>query len=76
LFDWMFRLHIMDYGDDEDVSNWLLFFIASLGFFAAFSGLVLTYFKVIKPIIISHKKSRDRVKKSRKYNSLYSGDKS
>jgi uncharacterized iron-regulated membrane protein len=76
LFDWMFRLHIMDYGDDEDVSNWLLFFIASLGFFAAFSGLVLTYFKVIKPIIISRKKSRDKVKKSRKDNSLSFGDKS
>lgn len=75
LFDWMFRLHIMDYGDDEDVSNWLLFFIASLGFFAVFSGLVLTYFKVIKPKIISRRKSRDSAKKSRRDNSLSFGDK-
>lgn len=76
LFDWMFRLHIMDYGDDEDVSNWLLFFIASFAFFAAFSGLVLTYFKVAKPIIISRKKSRDSAKKVQQENRLSYGDKS
>jgi hypothetical protein len=69
LFDWMFRLHIMDYGDDEDVSNWLLFFIASLGLFAVFSGLVLSYFKVIKPIIISRRKNRDRAKKAQQKTS-------
>jgi uncharacterized iron-regulated membrane protein len=58
IFDWMFRLHIMDYGDDQDPSNWLLFFIASLAFFAVLSGLVLTYFKVIKPMISSGKKTQ------------------
>ncbi|MFT6193149.1 MAG: putative iron-regulated membrane protein [Cognaticolwellia sp.] len=76
LFDWMFRLHIMDYGDDEDVSNWLLFFITLLGFFAVFSGLVLTYFKVIKPIIISGRKNRDKAKKMQQNNNLSFGDKS
>ncbi|TWX67476.1 PepSY domain-containing protein [Colwellia sp. C1TZA3] len=76
LFDWMFRLHIMDYGDDEDVSNWLLFFITSLAFFAVFSGLILTYFKVIKPIIISGRKNRDSAKKVRRKKTLSFGDKS
>lgn len=59
LFDWMFRFHIMDYGDDEDVSNWLLFAIALLALFATFSGLVLTYFKMIKPLINARKKAKN-----------------
>jgi uncharacterized iron-regulated membrane protein len=48
LFDWMFRFHIMDYGDAEDASNSLLFYFALLGVLASFTGLVLMYFKVIK----------------------------
>jgi len=81
LFDWMFRLHIMDYGDDADASNWLLFIIASLAVFAAFSGLVLTYFKVIKPITKQkfkpRKKSSDAdntIKLSQQNKTLSSGE--
>ncbi|MEH6595570.1 MAG: PepSY-associated TM helix domain-containing protein [Colwellia polaris] len=55
IFDWMFRLHIMDYGDEENAGNWLLFFIAILAIFAVFSGLVLTYFKAIKPRLNTRK---------------------
>ena len=60
LFDWMFRFHIMDYGDDADASNWLLFIVALFAVFAAFSGLVLTYFKVIKPITKQKFKPREK----------------
>jgi hypothetical protein len=81
LFDWMFRLHIMDYGDDADASNWLLFIVALLAVFAAFSGLVLTYFKVIKPITKQkfkpRKKSSDAdntIKLSQQNKTLSSGE--
>lgn len=70
LFDWMFRFHIMDYGDDEDTSNWLLFFIASFALLAALSGLMLTYFKVIKPIINSRNKRGNKRQKNQRYNQL------
>ena len=56
LFDWMFRFHVMDYDDGENVSNWFLFIIALLAQFAVLSGLVLTYFKVIKPAFTNNKK--------------------
>lgn len=56
LFDWMFRFHVMDYDDGGNVSNWFLFIIALLAQFAALSGLVLTYFKVIKPAFNNNKK--------------------
>ena len=55
LFDWMFRFHVMDYDDGENVSNWLLFVFALLAVFATCSGLVLSYFKVIKPLINKRK---------------------
>jgi uncharacterized iron-regulated membrane protein len=64
LFDWMFRFHVMDYDDGENVSNWFLFIIAVLALFAALSGLVLTYFKVIKPIITKPKHQRKMHEKS------------
>ncbi|MFT5521391.1 MAG: Cu(I)/Ag(I) efflux system membrane protein CusA/SilA [Enterobacterales bacterium] len=48
LFDWMFRFHVMDYTEEEDVHNYLLFFIASFGLAACLSGLVLVYFRVFK----------------------------
>ena len=70
LFDWMFRFHIMDYGDDEDTSNWLLFFIASFALLAALSGLMLTYFKVIKPIINSRNKRGNKRQKNLRDNQL------
>jgi hypothetical protein len=48
LFDWMFRFHVMDYTEEENVHNYLLFFIVSLGLAACLSGLVLVYFRVFK----------------------------
>lgn len=47
LFDWMFRFHIADYQDGEP-DNLLLFLLSILGLFAALTGLVLTYYRVIK----------------------------
>ena len=64
LFDWMFRFHVMDYDDGENVGNWFLFLIASLALFAALSGLILTYFKVIKPAI-DKRQRKNRDKKSK-----------
>lgn len=75
IFDWMFRLHIMDYGDEEDASNWLLFFIASLAVFAVISGLVLTYFKAIKPRLKA-RKSADKSSRKRPDSQPAVGDKS
>ncbi|MBE1287073.1 MAG: PepSY domain-containing protein [Alteromonadaceae bacterium] len=49
LFDWMWRFHIMDYDDGENVSNWFLFLVATLGLLAALAGAVLTYFRVLSP---------------------------
>ena len=48
LFDWMFRFHIMDYGDAEEIDNMLLFWITLFGIAACILGLVLTYFRVFK----------------------------
>ncbi len=48
LFDWMFRFHVMDYDDGENIENALLFCFALFGIVAAISGLVLTYFRVFK----------------------------
>lgn len=49
LFDWMWRFHIMDYDDGENVSNWFLLLVASLGLLAALAGAVLTYYRVAAP---------------------------
>lgn len=45
LFDWMWRFHIMDYDDGENVANWFLLVVALLGCLAALTGAVLTYFR-------------------------------
>lgn len=47
LFDWMFRFHIADYQDGEP-DNLLLLWFSILGLFAALTGFVLTYYRVIK----------------------------
>jgi len=47
LFDWMFRFHVADY-EDGAPENKLLFWFSMLGILAAVSGLILTYFRVIK----------------------------
>ncbi|WP_232842847.1 PepSY domain-containing protein [Psychrosphaera ytuae] len=46
LFDWMWRFHIMDYDDGENVGNWLLFLFALFGVGAAVTGGVLTFHHV------------------------------
>ena len=46
MFDWMWRFHIMDYDDGENVSNWFLFLVATLGLLGAITGALLTYFRV------------------------------
>ena len=48
LFDWMFSFHVMDY-IEEDPSNKLLLVVSTLALLASFFGLVLTYFRVLKP---------------------------
>jgi hypothetical protein len=48
LFDWFFRFHIMDYGDDEDASNTLLLVISVIALMASLAGLVLTYVSFVK----------------------------
>jgi hypothetical protein len=47
LFDWVFRFHIADYQDGEP-DNLLLFWLSILGLFAAMTGLILTYYRVLK----------------------------
>ena len=47
LFDWMFRFHVMDYDDGEDINNGLLFVAALIGIIAALCGVVLVYFRVL-----------------------------
>ncbi len=46
-FDLMFSLHVMDY-EDEDPSNWLLFWVVLFALIAAILGLVLTYYRIFK----------------------------
>ncbi|CAM4044814.1 PepSY domain-containing protein [Pseudoalteromonas byunsanensis] len=46
MFDWMWRFHIMDYDDGENVANWFLLLIALLGCVAASMGAVLTYQRI------------------------------
>ena len=60
LFDWMFRFHIMDYGEQAKSSNLLLFYITLLSVIACLTGLVLTYVKVVKPVTKSEH-SRKRI---------------
>lgn len=48
LFDWMFRFHIMDYGEAEEIDNMLLFCITLVGLLACIFGLILVYFRVFK----------------------------
>jgi hypothetical protein len=48
LFDWMFSFHVMDYVE-EDPSNKLLLIVAIFALIASLFGVVLTYFRVLKP---------------------------
>jgi Cu(I)/Ag(I) efflux system membrane protein CusA/SilA len=48
LFDWMFRFHIMDYGEQEEIDNILLFWITLVAILACIFGLFLVYFRIFK----------------------------
>jgi hypothetical protein len=48
IFDALWRLHIMDYYEGEDINNWLLNIFSVSGFLAALSGLVLLWFRLFK----------------------------
>jgi len=41
IFDFVWMLHIMDYENREDITNWLLFVFSLTGIFSCFSGLYL-----------------------------------
>ena len=49
IFDWMFSFHVMDYVE-EDASNKLLLATIILALIASIFGMVLTYFRVVKPM--------------------------
>ena len=59
IFDLMFSLHVMDY-EDEDPANKLLLFFALFSVLAVISGMVLTYYRLLKGKIKNnaHKKQR------------------
>lgn len=48
IFDWLWRFHIMDYDDGENVANWLLSVLAITGLLSALAGAVLTFYRVFK----------------------------
>lgn len=48
IFDWMWRLHIMDYDDGVDINNVFLSIIGMLALLATISGLILTYHHVLR----------------------------
>jgi Cu(I)/Ag(I) efflux system membrane protein CusA/SilA len=48
IFDLLWRLHIMDYYEGEDINNWLLNVFTISGVLAAFSGLILLWFRLFK----------------------------
>jgi len=48
IFDWMWRLHIMDYDDGADIDNIFLSVIGVLALLATMSGLILTYHHVLR----------------------------
>lgn len=48
IFDWMWRFHITDYDDGENITNGFLFLLAILGLLSTIMGIVLLYATVIK----------------------------
>jgi hypothetical protein len=48
LFDWMFRFHVMDYEDGDEIDNRLLFWFTLLGIISSILGLILLYFRVLR----------------------------
>jgi len=56
IFDLMFTLHVMDY-EEGDPDNWLLLLITLFAFLAVVTGMVLTYYRVIKANLPSSRNS-------------------
>ena len=56
IFDLMFSLHVMDY-EEEDPANKLLLWVALFSLLAVISGMVLTYYRLIKGRWSKRKKS-------------------
>ena len=52
----MFSLHVMDY-EEEDPANKLLLWVALFSLLAVISGMVLTYYRLIKGRWSKRKKS-------------------
>jgi hypothetical protein len=46
VFDFAWMLHIMDYDEREDVNNWILRIVSSLGFLLVVSGVWYLYFRL------------------------------
>lgn len=54
LYDFFWRLHVMDYENGENFDHWLIKIAAGLSFFLIFSGIILLFYtrfsKKIRPI--------------------------
>jgi len=50
IFDWMFRLHVMDYDDGADIDNILLSIIGILGLISTLFGVRLTYHHTLESV--------------------------
>ncbi len=61
IFDWMFRLHIMDYGDAQNSGNKLLMFITLFAIVGCFTGLFLVYAKVLRGKVRYFVSSKDKL---------------
>lgn len=46
VFDFVWMLHIMDYDEREDVNNWILRLVASLGFLLVVTGVWYMYYRL------------------------------
>lgn len=66
LFDWMWRFHIMDYDDGENVANYLLTVFSVLGLLAVIAGAVLTYHRIF--VNSTSSKAKGSVKKRVTFN--------
>jgi hypothetical protein len=54
IFDVLWRLHIMDYYEGEDINNVLLNVFTISGLLAALSGLILLWFRLFKNNSVAH----------------------
>lgn len=57
VYDFFWKLHVMDYDDGEDFNHPLLITAAGAAFFVAISGLVLLFIKMRRTLIASRRKS-------------------